>query len=85
MHIEPVLVPQNSEFVGHRLKTVPIRSESGASIIKIGRGSENIVIPSGEVRLYHYDKMLAVGTSEQLEKLKELMNASIPAPSGNDG
>ena len=85
VHIEPVLVPQNSEFVGHRLKTVPIRSESGASIIKIGRGSENIVIPSGEVRLYPYDKMLAVGTSEQLEKLKELMNASIPAPSGNDG
>ena len=85
VHIEPVIVPQNSGFIGHRLKTVPIRSESGASIIKIGRGSENIIIPSGEVRLYPFDKMLAVGTSEQLEKLRELMKSSIPNPSENNG
>lgn len=77
VHIEPVVVPQNSEFVGHRLKTVPIRSESGASIIKIGRGSENIVIPSGDVRLYPFDRMLAVGTTEQLGRLKKLIEDSV--------
>lgn len=78
VHIEPVLVPQNSEFVGHKLKSVPIRAESGASIIKIARGGESIVIPSGDVRLYPFDRMLAVGTTEQLGALKRIISASVP-------
>lgn len=77
VHIESMTMPQNSTFTGHRLRTVPIRRESGANIIKIRRGEEVIVIPSGEVRLYPFDKILAVGTSAQLEKLKELFASSV--------
>ena len=76
-HIELLVMPQNSTYIGHRLRTVPIRKESGASIIKIRRGEETIVIPSGEVRLYPFDRILAVGTTEQLEKLKALLASSI--------
>ena len=77
VHIELLVMPQNSTYIGHRLRTVPIRKESGASIIKIRRGEETIVIPSGEVRLYPFDRILAVGTTEQLEKLKALLASSI--------
>lgn len=77
VHIELIIMPQNSTYIGHRLRTVPIRRESGASIIKITRGEESIVIPSGEVRLYPFDRILAVGTSEQIDKLKALFASSI--------
>lgn len=77
VHIELIIMPQNSTYIGHRLRTVPIRRESGASIIKITRGEESIVIPSGEVRLYPFDRILAVGTSKQIDKLKALFASSI--------
>lgn len=80
VHIEALLMPQNSTYIGHRLRTVPIRRETGASIIKITRGDEIIVIPSGEVRLYPFDRILAVGTTEQLDKLKNLFAASVQTP-----
>ena len=80
VHIELLVMPQNSTYIGHRLRTVPIRRESGASIIKIRRGEETIVIPSGEVRLYPFDRILAVGTTEQLDKLKALFASSVSVP-----
>ena len=84
VHIEPLVMPQNSTYIGHRLRTVPIRRETGASIIKITRGEEVIVIPSGEVRLYPFDKILAVGTTEQIDKLKALFDNSIQTPDDSD-
>lgn len=78
VHIETIVLPQNSEFTGHRLRSIPIRSESGASIIKISRGERNIIIPSSDVRVYPFDRLLAVGTSEQLGRLKEIITSSVP-------
>ena len=78
VHIEAIVLPQNSEFTGHRLRSIPIRSESGASIIKISRGERNIIIPSSDVRVYPFDRLLAVGTSEQLDRLKEIISSSVP-------
>lgn len=80
VHIEQIVMPQNSTYVGHRLRTVPVRRETGASIIKIVRGGEIIVIPSGEVRLYPFDRILAVGTTVQLEKLRALFDDSVSVP-----
>ena len=80
VHIESIVMPQNSTYVGHRLRTIPLRRETGASIIKITRGEESIVIPSGEVRLYPFDRILAVGTTQQLEKLRALFDDSVNIP-----
>ena len=65
-----------------------LRDKSGANIIKIQRGSKSIVIPSADVMLYPGDRLLAVGTTDQLEKLRNLINNSIDdsqADSENDG
>ena len=78
VHLETIVLPQNSEFTGHRLRSIPIRSESGASIIKISRGERNIIIPSSDVRVYPFDRLLAVGTSGQLDRLKEMIISSVP-------
>ena len=84
VHIESMELSPDSEFIGQMLKEVPIRESSGANIIKVQRGSHSITIPTGSFRLFPNDRLLAVGTSEQLERLRELLAASaqnvIPEP-----
>ena len=82
VHIETIVLPQNSEFTGHRLRSIPIRQESGASIIKISRGERNIVIPTSDVRVYPFDRLVCVGTTEQLAKLKTIIAGSVPSSFG---
>ena len=69
---------QESSLAGTCLKDIPFRSESGANIIKITRGRKNIIVPSGDVMLFPNDKLLAVGTNDQIEKLRAMIDATIP-------
>lgn len=77
VHIEPVDISPDSSFVGLKMKEIPFRSESGANIIKIQRGSKNIVIPGGDVIIYPNDRLLAVGSTEQLRNLRKMINSSL--------
>jgi len=72
-----IKVSQDSSLAGQKLKDIPFRSESGANIIKISRGKKSIVIPSGDVMLFPGDYLLAVGTSEQIGKLKAMIDSSV--------
>ena len=77
VHIEELVLSPDSMYVGQRLMDLPLRSESGANIIKVTRGSRKIVIPGGDERVYPFDRLLAVGTSEQLSRLRELLASSV--------
>ena len=76
VRLEEEIVSQDSTWVGQKLKNIPLREESGANIIKITRGSKAYDIPDGDMVIYPGDKLLAVGTGEQLDALKSMMNAS---------
>ena len=80
VHIESMELSPDSEFVGQMLKEVPIRAASGANIIKVQRGSHSITIPTGSFRLFPNDRLLAVGTTQQLEQLRELLAESTIQP-----
>lgn len=82
VHIEAITVPQESSFAGQRLKNLPFREDSGANIIKIQRGAVSITIPSGDMELFPLDRLLAVGTEEQLSALREMVAGS--AETGGD-
>lgn len=77
VHTETLAVSQNSTYAGKALKDIPFRAETGANIIKITRGSMNIIVPSGDVSLFPGDQMLAVGTSAQLESLRNMMACAV--------
>ncbi len=77
VHIEEITVSPDSVYVGRALKDLPLRSESGANIIKITRGTHTLVIPGGGARLYPYDKLLAVGTTKQISLLRDMMDDSV--------
>lgn len=83
VHTETLTVSQDSTYAGKQLKDIPFRAETGANIIKITRGSANITIPSGDVVLFPGDRMLAVGTSAQLESLRNMMAGAV-APASQD-
>ena len=76
VHLELICVSPDSEYIGQKLKDLPLRSITGANIIKITRGSRSIIIPSGDEVLYPMDALLAVGSSEQIDKLKVLVENS---------
>lgn len=85
VHTETLTVSQDSTYAGKQLRDIPFRAETGANIIKITRGSTNITIPSGDVVLFPGDRMLAVGTSTQLESLRNMMAGAVAPASQNKG
>ena len=74
VHLELLTVSPDSSFVGKALKDIPFRAETGANLLKIRRGNQSIIIPSGEVRIYPYDNLLAVGSSTQIDALRTLLS-----------
>ena len=85
---EAIKIAQESSLAGMKLKDLPLRDRSGANIIKITRGTKSITIPSGDVELFPGDSLLAVGTTDQLEKLRNMISDSVPdtpLETGDDG
>ena len=84
VHLELVELSPDSEFAGCRMKDIPFRSETGANIIKIERGSKSILIPDGNTVVFPYDRLLAVGTTAQIEALRGMVSAAVEetAPTG---
>lgn len=77
VHLEDFDLSADSSFAGRTLKDIPFRSETGVSIVKIVRGSKSILIPDGNEHLYPRDRIIAVGTSEQLQAFRLMVAASI--------
>jgi CPA2 family monovalent cation:H+ antiporter-2 len=85
VHLEPLEVSPDSIFAGKPLKDIPFRAETGANLVKIRRGNQSITIPSGDVRIFPYDKLLAVGSSAQIDALRTMLSRSNAAqPSAGD-
>ena len=77
VHLELLEVSPDCAFIGKALRDIPFRAETGANIIKIQRGSRSITIPSGDVQVYPYDKLLAVGTTEQIGSLRTMLAEAV--------
>lgn len=70
---EVVEVSPNFSHIGKPLRDMPFRKHSGINILKIQRGSSTILIPSGDEPIYPGDRLVAVGTSAQLEAFNRIM------------
>lgn len=66
-------------LIGTRLRNLPFRTECGVNIFKIIRGSRSIELPSGDERVYPYDKLVAVGTAEQLDRFVKAVRQAVPS------
>lgn len=86
-HIAQFTVPVGSPFTGMTLEEMALRERIGINIAMIKRGEYyTISAPPRFERLYPGDKVLVIGTDEQLELFRKNMeprdqNDSVPLPS----
>ena len=82
LHLADFEVKQNSPSMGKTLRELNFRQKCNVNIVTIIRGSKRINIPGGNERLYPFDKLVVVGTDDDLthfrryidERYKESMN-----------
>jgi CPA2 family monovalent cation:H+ antiporter-2 len=70
-HLTEVTVAPESAVVGKTLVELALREKYGINIALIERGRTMIATPARDVRLYPFDKLLIIGTDEQLAAVKE--------------
>lgn len=73
LHLMDFVVGQESSIVGRSLKEINFRQKYGINIVSIIRGERQINIPRGEERLYPFDKIIIVGTDEELDLFHEII------------
>jgi len=68
-HVEELDVEEESAVVGKSLRESGIRQDSGASVLAVEGGLEDIIVnPGPDTRLQAGDRLVVVGTREQVNK-----------------
>ncbi len=83
--LEIFTVSPYSNIVGEKLLSIPFLRECGVNILKIMRGPRNILIPGAEETVYPSDRLLAVGTKEQIESFGKALSESEDHSAENSG
>lgn len=73
LQVQEVSVPKNSRLSGHRLETV-LKNVDGLSVLALNTGSgHSHVQPSGKEVIYPGDRLIVIGTKNQLHSLEKLV------------
>ncbi len=68
IHLADFEIHHSYKHIGKMLKEIELRQDYGVNIVSIIRGERRINIPDGEERIYPHDKIVVVGTDQQLMK-----------------
>jgi CPA2 family monovalent cation:H+ antiporter-2 len=74
--LDTVEIPHSSPLVGLKLRDIPLRQKTGASIVAIERGSLRLINPGPEEVLLSGDRVLLLGQTEQLPAACDLLAAA---------
>lgn len=75
-HLTELTVSPESEVVGKTLVELMFREKFGVNIAMIERGKSIIPTPGREVRLFPNDKLLVIGTDDQLASVKAILEVN---------
>ena len=73
--IDWISIRDTSAQAGNTIGTGRLRTRTGASVVAVVRGDETFAAPGPEFLLESTDLVVAVGTSEGLRQLRELLEA----------
>jgi monovalent cation:H+ antiporter-2, CPA2 family len=76
---EKVILLDGTTAVGRMLEELKLRSRTGASVVAIERGDELIVNPAPDVPLAAGDRVLILGTVDQVGAARELLEGRLDA------
>ncbi|MDR1727430.1 MAG: cation:proton antiporter [Acidobacteriota bacterium] len=68
LRVEEVEIAQNSAVIGKTLRELDFKQSVGVNIVSIIRGAEKVNIPDGNERLYPLDKIVVVGSDEEIQE-----------------
>lgn len=74
IHLSDYLITQDAACAGKTLKELNFRKRFGVHVVSIVRGKERLNIPGGNQQIYPMDKILVLGTDEQLKQIQEELN-----------
>jgi len=80
LHLAYIHVGYGCPFVGERLVNSNIRQNYGISIVMIQRGSNIIVVPGGDTRIFPGDVIGVIGTDEQISAVLPVIDAEAATP-----
>jgi voltage-gated potassium channel len=75
LNIEDLAIAPGSPAVGKTLDALDVRRATGATVLVILRGDDSPVSPTGDATLEAGDRLLALGTAEQLARLETVISA----------
>ncbi|HRE05061.1 MAG TPA: cation:proton antiporter [Opitutaceae bacterium] len=80
LSVSDCILPDLAECQGKRIDELALRSRFGCTVVGIERQGHMISLPGPEAVLYPRDKVLLLGTSEQLEAGKQFLTAVSGTP-----
>jgi voltage-gated potassium channel len=73
LNIEAIAVSGDSQAVGRTLEALAVRQATGATVLAIMRDGNPVVNPPGDMALAAGDRLLALGTRDQLERVERVL------------
>ena len=72
---EKILIKEGSPFALKPIRDLNMRTKTGATIVGLERGGENLVNPDPDERLQIGDKVLVLGSIAQLAAARALLTS----------
>lgn len=69
-----VRIKSDAAVVGQTVREIPLRTETGISILAVSRGGDVHFNPEPDFRIYPGDRLLILGHPDQLKEAEELLN-----------
>jgi len=77
--LETIEIPADSRMVSRKLREIPLRTQTGASIVAIERTGQRLINPGPDEVLCAGDRVLLLGHGDQLPHAHDLLVAMEPA------
>jgi CPA2 family monovalent cation:H+ antiporter-2 len=74
--LETMEIPLGCAMIGRKLRDIPLRQQTGASIVAIERAGQRVINPGPDEDLRAGDRVLLLGQAEQLPSAMELLGAA---------
>lgn len=81
INVQECVLPEGAACGGRTIADLRVRSRFGCSIMEIHRHGATLIAPEPSQVLYGGDRLLLLGTQEQIERAREALTALTP-PSG---
>lgn len=79
------VVHPNSRLVGVSLMNSKLKENFGVSVTIVQRGDVNFIAPDRDWVIMPHDKLFVIGTEEQLEKVRLVLDEKVSALGSDDG